>query len=150
MIQDSLGERQLAALPVIGRDARVSVELTQPGAVIAENGNNGRAFGLTVRAEPLTTIRSTEPRRNEYLTGNAAVLPSVENLQEYSNITSTAGAEYGTSAEAISVAVIKSGTNQLHGMVWTYFQNSGLNANSWEGNRSGTQRPTGSQTLVWR
>jgi hypothetical protein len=40
-IQDSLGEQQLAALPVIGRDARVNVELTQPGAVQAENGNNG-------------------------------------------------------------------------------------------------------------
>src|SRR5262249_40148831 len=40
-IQATLAQAQLAALPVIGRDAHVTVELTQPGAVITENGNNG-------------------------------------------------------------------------------------------------------------
>ena len=144
-IQDSLGEQQLAALPVIGRDARVNVELTQPGAVQAENGNNGSRVRVNGSRGASNNYQIDGTEANEYLTGNAAVLPSVENLQEYSNITSTAGAEYGTSGGSHLSAVIKSGTNQLHGMVWTYFQNSGLNANSWEGNRSGTQRPTGSQ-----
>jgi hypothetical protein len=144
-IQDSLGEQQLAALPVIGRDARVSVELTQPGAVQAENGNNGSRVRVNGARGASNNYQIDGTEANEYLTGNAAVLPSVENLQEYSNITSTAGAEYGTSGGSHLSAVIKSGTNQLHGMVWTYFQNSGLNANSWEGNRSNTQRPTGSQ-----
>ena len=144
-IQDSLGEQQLAALPVIGRDARVNVELTQPGAVQAENGNNGSRVRVNGSRGASNNYQIDGTEANEYLTGNAAVLPSVENLQEYSNITSTAGAEYGTSGGSHLSAVIKSGTNQLHGMVWTYFQNSGLNANSWEGNRSGTQRPNGSQ-----
>lgn len=144
-IQDSLGERQLAALPVIGRDARVNVELTQPGAVVAENGNNGSRVRVNGSRGASNNYQIDGTEANEYLTGNAAVLPSVENLQEFSNITSTGGAEYGTSGGSHLSAVIKSGTNQLHGMVWTYFQNSGLNANSWEGNRSGTPRPTGSQ-----
>ena len=30
-------------------------------------------------------------------------------------------------------------------MGWTYFQNSAWNANSWEGNRSGTAKPSGTQ-----
>jgi len=144
-IQDSLGQKQLTALPVIGRDARVTVELTQPGAVIAENGNNGSRVRVNGSRGATNNYQIDGTEANEYLTGNAAVLPSVENLQEYSNITSTSGADYGTSAGSQVSAVIKSGTNQLHGMVWTYFQNSGLNANSWEGNRSHTQRPTGSQ-----
>src|SRR5271169_6042607 len=93
----------------------------------------GRAFASTVRAELLTAIRWTVP------------MPAVENLQEYSNITSNAGAEYGTSAGSQLSAIIKSGTNDLHGMFWTYFQNSAWNANSWEGNLSGTERPSGTQ-----
>lgn len=144
-IQDTLGQKQLTALPVIGRDARVNVELTQPGAVIAENGNNGSRVRVNGSRGDTNNYQIDGTEANEYLTGNAAVLPSVENLQEYSNITSTSGADYGTSAGSQLSAVIKSGTNQLHGMVWTYFQNSGLNANSWEGNRSHTLRPTGSQ-----
>jgi len=144
-IQDSLSEQQLAALPVIGRDARVNVELTQPGAVIAENGNNGSRVRVNGSRGASNNYQIDGTEANEYLTGNAAALPSVENLQEYSTITSVAGAEYGTSGGSHLNAVIKSGTNQLHGMVWTYFQNSGLNANSWEGNRAGIQRPLGSQ-----
>jgi carboxypeptidase family protein len=144
-IQDSLSEQQLAALPVIGRDARVNVELTQPGAVVAENGNNGSRVRVNGSRGASNNYQIDGTEANEYLTGNAAVLPSVENLQEYSTITSVAGAEYGTSGGSHLNAVIKSGTNQLHGMVWTYFQNSGLNANSWEGNRASIQRPNGSQ-----
>ena len=41
--------------------------------------------------------------------------------------------------------MIQSGTNQLHGLGWTYFQDSAWNANSWEGNRSGTAKPNGTQ-----
>lgn len=144
-IQGTLGETQLAALPVIGRDARVNVELTQPGAVIAENGNNGARVRVNGSRGDTNNYQIDGTEANEYLTGNAAVLPAVENLQEFSNITSTAGAEYGTSAGSQLSAVIKSGTNQLHGMGWTYFQNSSWNANSWEGNRSKTKKPSGTQ-----
>src|SRR6266498_2132848 len=144
-IQDSLSERQLAALPVIGRDARVNVELTQPGAVQAENANNGTRVRVNGSRGASNNYQIDGTEANEYLTGNAAVLPSVENLQEYSNITSIAGAEYGTSGGSHLNAVVKSGTNQVHGMGWTYFQNSAWDANSWEGNRSGTAKPSGTQ-----
>ena len=144
-IQATLDDQQLETLPIIGRDARVNVELTQPGAVIAENGNNGSRVRVNGSRGDSNNYQIDGTEANEYLTGNAAVMPAVENLQEFSNITSTSGADYGTSAGSQLSSVIKSGTNQLHGMVWTYFLNSGLNANSWEGNRSDTPRPTGSQ-----
>lgn len=144
-IQDSLSRPQLSSLPVIGRDARVNVELTQPGAVQAENGNNGSRVRVNGGRGASNDYQIDGTEANEYLTGNAAVLPAVENLQEYSIITSTAGAQYGNSRGSHLNAVIKSGTNELHGMGWTYFQNSAWNANSWEGNRSGTQRPSGTQ-----
>lgn len=144
-IQATLGETQLQALPVIGRDARVNVELTQPGAVVAENGNNGSRVRVNGSRGDSNNYQIDGTEANEYLTGNAAVLPAIENLQEFSNITSTAGAEYGTSAGSQLSAVIKSGTNQLHGMAWTYFQNSAWNANSWEGNRADVAKPSGQQ-----
>lgn len=144
-IQDSLSKQQLTSLPVIGRDARVNVELTQPGAVQAENGNNGSRVRVNGGRGASNDYEIDGTEANEYLTGNAAVLPAVENLQEYSIITTTGGAQYGNSGGSHLNAVIKSGTNQLHGMGWTYFQNSAWDANSWEGNRSGTQRPSGTQ-----
>jgi hypothetical protein len=144
-IQATLGENQLEALPVIGRDARVNVELTQPGAVISENANNGETVRVNGSRGVTNNYQIDGTEANEYLTGNAAVLPAVENLQEFSDITSTAGAEYGTSAGSQVSAVIKSGTNQLHGMVWDYLQNSAWNANSWEGNRAGIEKPSGTQ-----
>jgi Carboxypeptidase regulatory-like domain len=144
-IQSSLGEQRLETLPVIGRDARVNVELTLPGAVQAENGNNGTRVRVNGSRGASNNYQIDGTEANEYLTGNAAVLPSVENLQEYSAITNNAGAAYGTSGGSQVSAVIKSGTNQLHGMGWTYFQNSAWNANSWEGNRTGTARPSGTQ-----
>jgi len=144
-IQETLGERQLESLPVIGRDARVNVELTQPGAVQAENGNNGIRVRVNGSRGATNGYQVDGTDAVQYLTGNAAVLPAIENLQEYSNITSTAGADYGTSAGSQLSAIIKSGTNQLHGTAWTYFQNSAWNANSWEGNGSGTARPSGTQ-----
>jgi Carboxypeptidase regulatory-like domain len=144
-IQDTLSQHQLESLPVIGRDARVNVELTQPGAVQAENGNNGTRVRVNGSRGATNGYQVDGTDAVQYLTGNAAPLPAVENLQEYSNITSNGGAEYGTSAGSQLSAIIKSGTKDLHGMFWTYFQNSAWNANSWEGNLSGTQRPSGTQ-----
>ena len=144
-IQANLDDKELDALPVIGRDARVNVELTQPGAVIAENGNNGSRVRVDGSRGDSNNYQIDGTEANEYLTGNAAIMPAIENLQEFSNITSSSGADYGTSAGSQLSAVIKSGTNQLHGAAWTYFQNSAWNANSWEGNQSGTPKPSGSQ-----
>lgn len=144
-IQATIGPTQLAALPVIGRDARVNVELTQPGAVVGQNANNGETVRVNGARGSTNNYQVDGTEAIEYLTGNAAVLPAIENLQEFSVITSTGGAEYGTSAGSQVSAVIKSGTNRLHGMVWDYLQNSAWNANSWEGNRSATERPSGSQ-----
>jgi Carboxypeptidase regulatory-like domain len=127
-IQDTLGTHQLESLPVIGRDARVNVELTQPGAVQAENGNNGTRVRVNGSRGATNGYQVDGTDAIQYLTGNAAPLPAVENLQEYSDITSNAGVEYGTSAGSQVSAIIKSGTNRLHGMVWTYFQNSAWNS----------------------
>jgi hypothetical protein len=144
-IQATLGPIQLASLPVIGRDARVNVELTQPGAVVGQNANNGETVRINGARGSTNNYQVDGTEAIEYLTGNAAVLPAIENLQEFSVITSTGGAEYGTSAGSQVSAVMKSGTNRLHGMVWGYLQNSAWNANSWEGNRSATKKPSGTQ-----
>jgi hypothetical protein len=144
-LQDTLGQAQLASLPIIGRDARVNVELTQPGAIQAENGNNGTRVRVNGSRGDTNGYQIDGTDAIQYLTGNAATLPAVENLQEYSDITSTAGVEYGTSAGSQVSAVIKSGTNRLHGTGWTYFQNSAWNANSWEGNLNKVAKPSGTQ-----
>jgi hypothetical protein len=145
-IQTTLGSQQISSLPVLGRNARGTIEQLQPGAValggrdapVSYNGNRASTNNYRVDGGDV----------NNYFNGNQnenTTFPQPENLQEFSVITNANDAKYGTSSGAYITAVIKSGTNDLHGAGWGYLQNQGWAANNWESNRTGTPRPPGSQ-----
>ncbi len=56
-------------------------------------------------------------------------------------VTHNASAEYGRTGGGIVNAVSKSGTNSYHGGMWTYAQNSALNANDWFSKNQGKPIP---------
>jgi hypothetical protein len=60
----------------------------------------------------------------------AAWVPAVDSVAEFKLQTGTLSSEYGRSGGAIANMVIKSGTNQLHGTLYYFHQNSALNANN--------------------
>ena len=56
--------------------------------------------------------------------------PPQESVQEFRVVNNSFGAEYGRALGGIVNIVTKSGTNDLHGSIYEYFQNSALNARS--------------------
>lgn len=57
-------------------------------------------------------------------------VPSMESVQDFKVETGILPAEYGRSAGTIMNVAIKSGTNELHGALYYFHQNSALNANN--------------------
>ncbi len=55
-------------------------------------------------------------------------------------ITNGASAEYGRAAGGVLDVTLKSGTNQVHGVLFEILQNTVLDANRWENNLAGKPR----------
>jgi hypothetical protein len=138
-IQTTFDERILDAIPIWGRDPREAMELLMPGAVAA-----GTAASYYV---PVTSFngmsglannyRIDGSDSNDYQHGSASPYPPMEDLSEFSVTTNVSDASTGRGAGGQIEAVLKSGTNDLHGQVWGYFQNGAWNANSWQNNWEG-------------
>ena len=134
---------QLANLPLNGGNFS-EVTIFQPGAVATSpqgftgnnaieretfnsgtpsvNGNRGQANNYTLEGAD----------NNEGQNNLIAYNPAVEALGEVRVISSNAPATYGNANGGAVVALLKSGTNQIHGSAFGYLQNDNLNANSWD------------------
>src|SRR5207253_4869685 len=69
------------------------------------------------------------------------VQPSVEALQEFKIQTNAYAAEFGRSAGALVNAVIKSGTNALHGSAYEFHRNREFDASNFFSNKTGASKP---------
>src|SRR5262245_17280318 len=63
-------------------------------------------------------------------TGSQRSTPPQEAVQEFRVVNNSFGAEYGRALGGIVNIVTKSGSNNLHGSIYEYFQNNTLNARS--------------------
>ncbi len=66
--------------------------------------------------------------------------PSVEAIGNMQVITNGASAEYGRAAGGVLDVSLKSGTNEIHGVLFEILQNTVLDANRWENNLAGVPR----------
>jgi hypothetical protein len=67
-------------------------------------------------------------------------VPSPDSVEEVTVQTHTYDAQYGHSSGTVGNAVLKGGTNTLHGALYEFFRNDKLNANSFQGNAAGNPR----------
>jgi hypothetical protein len=67
--------------------------------------------------------------------------PSVDVIQEFKVITNPYSAEYGRSPGAVVDVSTKSGSNQVHGLLFEYLRNRIFDANDFFSNRSGLAKP---------
>ncbi len=62
---------------------------------------------------------------------SGSVMPSIDSLAEFRNMTSNYSAEYGLASAATISTVIKSGTKQFHAEAWEFFRNDALDARNY-------------------
>lgn len=67
-------------------------------------------------------------------------VPSPDSIEEVTVQTHTYDAQYGHSSGTVVNAVLKGGTNTLHGSLYEFFRNDKLNANSFSGNAARNPR----------
>ena len=131
-IGGNISTKELADIPTISRNFTYFAGLL-PGVVPTAN--------LASWGSDTLTANGVDSRNNSYLVDGAwdnddylgqnngaqARVP-LEAAQEFQVLTGQFDAEFGRTSGAIVNAVIKSGTNQLHGTAFEYFTNRNLRA----------------------
>ena len=127
-------EKQVTELPLNGRNFLQLLFLGN-GAVetSGEQGSMRQGAGNAI------SINGSRPTSNNYLLdgtsntdtalGTPAAILSVDAIQEFKEQTATYSAEYGFSANQISI-VSKTGTNRLSGSAFSFMRNDKLDARS--------------------
>jgi len=104
----------------------LSVLTTLPGADFSSD------FEVRINGLPSGTqairVEGQDATNGFMIYGNQAVQQSVDAIQEVSVQTSNFAAEYGQVGGGYINYTMKSGTNQLHGSAYDYFNNEALNA----------------------
>ena len=127
-------------LPLSGRNW-VSLAQLSAGVTTTAGGTPGSALFVTNGVNFWQNdIRLNGINNNEEVYGgtqfntNAVFTPPPDAIQEFKLQTGDFSAEFGHSTGAVLNAVIKSGTNRLHGNVWEYIRNTAFNANDYFAN----------------
>lgn len=140
---------KIIELPLNGRDYN-QLALLSPGVLAptprlqsvgfrgAFNVNGNRAFQNAFQLDGVDNTSYS----NSFRGLNVQVIqPSIEALEEFKIQTNAYSAEFGRSAGALVNAVIRSGTNQLHGTIYEFLRNSQLDASNFFANKAGLAKP---------
>ena len=144
----NLDSSQVSELPMGGQRvfsylARLSpgVLVAEPGARDAQNGGFS-ANGVRSTGQNNFLLNGVDNNVNviDFINQTSYVIgPSVEAIGEMRILTNGYNAEYGRAAGGVVDVTIKSGTNELHGSLFEFLQNTDLNANRWENNLAVTR-----------
>jgi hypothetical protein len=133
-LSDTFSRKQIANLPLPQRDVFLLPKLSAGATFIP-----GAASSTKVSNSPVVTVNGNRYRGNNYVldgvvntnpnnTGEPALVPSIESVEEAQVQTSNFSSEYGRGNGAVINLQTKSGSNQFHGRVWEYHRNAALNA----------------------
>jgi outer membrane receptor protein involved in Fe transport len=144
-----IDQKKIVDLPLNGRDYN-QLALLSPGVLPGTprlasvnfkgvlNVNGNRTFNNVFLLDGVDNISYSNSFRGENV---QLVQPSIEALQEFKIQTNAYSAEFGRSSGAVVNAVIKSGTNDIHGSVYEFFRNDALDANNFFSNALGAPKP---------
>lgn len=140
-------QQSIQNLPLLGRNPYSLAGLV-PGARPSSSVND---LPVDIISQSSVSINGARGNQNEYLLDGAPNTAAVGNqpvafvnpdaVQEFKVETNNFSAQYGRAGGGIFNIVTRSGTNNYHGTLYDYLRNDKLNANSFFGNRAGTQRP---------
>ncbi len=146
---ENLTSAQVSELPLGGQRVFTYLARLTPAVVPAEPGardSNGGGFsanGVRSTGENNFLLNGVDNNVNviDFINQTSFVIgPSVEAIGDMQVITNGASAEYGRAAGGILDITLKSGTNQVHGVLFEVLQNTDFDANSWTNNLNGVAR----------
>lgn len=149
VIGGNLNSQQVSQLPLGGQRTFSFLARLSPGVLPAEPGARdalGGGFsanGVRSTGNNNFLLNGVDNNVNviDFINQTSFVIsPSVEAIGEMQVLTNGYNAEYGRAAGGVVNAILKSGTNQVHGVVFEILQNEKLNANRWENNLAATPR----------
>jgi hypothetical protein len=139
----SLGQvvdnRRISELPLKDGNPIMLASLA-PGVMNLSTGGWSRPFdntspsSITVNGSRSATHEFTLDGAPNTQRGNVAYIPPAEAVQEFKIETAAFDASMGYSAGAVINVSLKSGTNNLHGSMYEFLQNTKLNANDFFNN----------------
>jgi Carboxypeptidase regulatory-like domain/TonB-dependent Receptor Plug Domain len=144
-----VAKTQVQNLPLNGRDFAQLVYLV-PGVTPGQAGENlSGSSSFNPRAATNFNALGSQANTNAYLVdgivdnewtfNTVMVQPSVESIAEFKVLTGSYSADFGGGAGVLSIST-RSGSNSLHGEVFTYLRNSAVDARNYFA-RSDTQKP---------
>src|SRR5215213_7275206 len=133
-VSDTFTRQAITELPLTQRDVFALSKLSAGATAIA-----GAANSTKLTNSPVVTVNGNRYRGNNYVldgalnvnannTGEPAIVPSIEVIEEVQVQTSNFSAEFGRGNGSVVNMRTKSGTNQFRGQVWEYTRNAALNA----------------------
>jgi len=137
-VSDVITGQQLSQLSTNGRSMYSLISLT-PGA---SSGQGDFQIPTPVGGDANVSFNGMRESHNLYLldgsesddrggAGGSDVMPSMDAIAEFRQMTSNYSAEYGLSSSATMTAVIKSGTKQYHASAWEFLRNDALDARNY-------------------
>jgi hypothetical protein len=133
-----VNEREIAELPLNGREYSQLVELTagvvpSPSELTTGYGQREGSFNINGLRSVFNNYMLDGLDNNFYGTSNQGFSNQVVQLSpdavaEFQVVTNNMSAEYGRSGGATINVVTRYGTNQFHGRVWEFLRNTDLDA----------------------
>lgn len=135
-ISNVIDTQQINDLPVSGRlftdfallTPGVATGRTSLGTTFTEFEITQISFGGMRSFSNIVTVDGADFINSN--TGVQRATPPQESVQEFRVVNNSFGSEYGRALGGIVNVVTKSGTNDLHGSLYNYFQNSATDARS--------------------
>jgi len=133
-LSDTFTRQAVVELPLPQRDVFALTKLSAGATAIP-----GAANSTKLTNSPVVTVNGNRYRGNNYVldgavnvnannTGEPAIVPSVEVIEEVQVQTNNFSAEFGRGNGSVINMRTKSGTNELRGQLWEYHRNAALNA----------------------
>lgn len=132
-ISQVVENKVVVELPLNGRNF-VRLGTLMPGTTQGAPGETRRARqgGEVMTANGARTEHNTflldGVDNTSFIEGVAALIPSIDAIQEFKVETANYSAEYGRASGAIINVAIKSGTNQIHGTAYEFLRNNAMDA----------------------
>ncbi len=144
---DVVGKQPLLSLPTRLRQAQ-ELLLLQPGTTPQTGSDNGGSIAGALNDQTTFTLDGidiTDNSTNSTINSDQGARPvlifSVEATDEFRVAVANANSTFNRGSGGQVSLVQRSGTNQIHGSLFWYTQNSDLNANSWDNNRLNIAKP---------